>query len=404
MSHTSADTSIIKRQQDLNDLCAQIDETRRFGLDLEFIPERSYEPELCLVQVATEKDAYIVDPFAIRDLGELWRRVADPDVLVILHAGDQDLDLIYQHSGLLPQNISDTQIAAAFIGFGYPVGYGKLVHQVLGVSISKAESYTDWTNRPLSAGQVAYALDDVRHLLGLHDAIHGKLKASGRIAWVEDECKRYSDASYYEKDRSRDFLRIKGATSLPRRSLAVLKTLSDWRHGEAARQNKPLRMVLPDNILLEFARHPPKNLNDVKRIRGVRPDQLKNYGQGLLDAVEDGLHMPDSELPTWPSGRIPTRREILTSDLLFSFLKVLIYDLDLAPELVATRGQLELLVRMHGEGHLDHERVPLLRGWRYELVGKHLVHVLDGAHCNLRVSAAGDHPISLQVNPKDRTD
>lgn len=389
--------SIISSETELHQLCQEIDASGRFAIDLEFIPERTYEPELCLVQVATNHNSYIIDPFVITDLNELWERVASPDILTVLHAGDQDLDLVFQRSGLVPSNISDTQIAAGFIGFGYPVGYGKLLHQLLDIAISKTESFTDWTNRPLTDSQIAYALDDVRHLLALHDALFARLKELGRNAWVEDECRRYTEPRYYEKDRGRDFLRIKGANGLGRKGLAVLKQLSDWRHGEAAAANRPLKTILADNILIEFAKHPPRKIADIQKIRGVRPDQVKHYGSPLLAAVEIALKAPESEWPSWPVGRIPSRREVITADVLFTLMKVMIYDLELAPELVATRSNMETLVRLHGERALENSKLPLLHGWRWELIGKHLTEVLSGSVCTLKLSSS-DPPISLQVN------
>ncbi len=391
--------SIIRSQIELEKLCAEIDESRRFAIDLEFIPERTYEPELCLVQVATNSNSYIADPFILTDLNELWRRVADPDILTVLHAGDQDLDLVFQRCGLVPQNISDTQIAAGFIGFGYPVGYGKLLHQLLDISIAKTESFTDWTNRPLSESQIAYALDDVRHLLALHDALSTRLNNLGRNVWVEDECRRYSDPRYYEKDRGKDFLRIKGASGLGRRGLAVLKQLSDWRHSEAAVSNRPLKSILPDNIMIEFAKHPPRKMADIQKIRGVRPDQVKHYGNIVLDAVEDALSTPESDWPSWPSGRIPTRREVITADVLFTLMKVIIYHLELAPELVATRSNMETLVRVQADGSLENSKLPLLHGWRWELVGNKLVEILKGSTCTLKLSSS-ETPIELEVNGK----
>src|ERR1043165_4427171 len=134
--------TIIRSKSELETLCKEIDENKRFALDLEFIPERTYEPEICLVQVATDSGPFIIDPYEIQDLGEIWKRIADPEILKVLHAGDQDLDLMHLNCGLLPQNIMDTQIAAGFIGFGYPIGYGKLLNQLLGISISKSESFT----------------------------------------------------------------------------------------------------------------------------------------------------------------------------------------------------------------------------------------------------------------------
>lgn len=391
--------SIIRNYDDFLKLCDEIDAEKRFALDLEFIPERTYEPEICLVQVATDHQAYIIDPYDVPDITELWKRVAEPSILKVLHAGDQDLDLMHQNCGLIPQNVLDTQIAAGFIGFGYPIGYGKLLNQLLNISISKTESFTDWTNRPLTQSQIDYALDDVRHLLDLHDKLLDVLDERERAAWVIDECKRYSALSYYEKDRARDFMRVKGASSLSRRGLAVLRSLSDWRHEEAARCNRPLKSILADNVMFEFARHPPKTQADIQRIRGIRPDQVKQYAAAILKAVETALKLPENEWPIWPSSRIPSKREVLISDFLFTILKVITFDLDIAPELVTTRAALEALVRMHFEGNLQTEKFTLLQGWRYELVGRQLMEVLQGAECRLQLKSKS-HPISLEVNGK----
>ncbi|MBY0357408.1 MAG: HRDC domain-containing protein [Candidatus Obscuribacterales bacterium] len=389
--------SILKSKSDLSALCNEIEACKRFALDLEFVPERTYQPELCLVQIATENGAYIIDPYVLSDLSELWDKIADPEILVVVHAGDQDMDLVFKNSGKLPANITDTQIAAGFIGFGYPVGYGKLLQQLLGISISKAESYTDWTNRPLSPSQIEYALDDVKHLLQLHDTIAERLEKIGRSKWVEEECKRYTQESYYQKDRGQEFLRIKGASGLSRKNLAVLKSLSDWRHEQAARVNRPLRSIFPDNILIEFAKHPPKNINDIQRIRGIRPDQLKQYGESLLQAAIRGVNMPQTDWPQWPNGRIPSKQEVLKADFLFMILKIATCKLDLAPELVGTRGMLEALVRMHDEGNLKEDSFALLKDWRREIIGKQLLDILSGADCKLRLKD-GYPPISLEVN------
>lgn len=390
---------IIRNTIDLKKLCDEIDSNGRFAMDLEFIPERTYEPEICLIQVATDHESYIIDPYDIQDMTEIWKRVAEPELLKVLHAGDQDLDLMHQSCGLLPQNVVDTQIAAGFVGFGYPIGYGKLLSQLLNISLSKTESFTDWTNRPLTQSQIDYALDDVRHLLGLHDKLIMELEERERSSWAIDECKRYSDPSYYEKDRGRDFMRIKGASSLPRRGLAVLKAICDWRHHEASRSNRPLKSILADNVIFEFGRHPPRKLADIQRIRGARPDQVKMYSTAILKAVESALELPESELPVWPSSRVPSKREVLISDFLFTILKIITFDLEVAAELVTTRSALEALVRLHFEGNLQEDKFALLQGWRNELVGSKLMQILQGAECKLQLRSKS-HPIALELNGK----
>jgi ribonuclease D len=393
--------TIITTTHDLSEVCRLIEDTGRFGLDLEFIPERTYTAELCLIQVSTDQDAFIIDPVVMQDLDPLWQLVASPKVLTVLHAAEQDLDIIYTDCGQLPQNILDTQIAAGFLGFGYPVGYSKLLQQTLSITISKTESYTDWLARPLSKSQIEYALDDVRHLLPMYDKLVDRLNKLGRAPWVEQECQRYSDPKYYEKDRSNEFFRIKGANSLTRRGLAVLRELSDWRRQEASRSNRPLKSILQDGILLEFARRPPAKASDLQRIRGFRPDQLRQYGTALMEAIKTGQAVPDSELPKWPAAKVPTRQEILTADVLYTVLRVICFDLDMAPELVATRSILEALVRQHGEGTATSDSLPVLSGWRYDIAGQQLMALLNGAVLEMQFRQA-DHPVRMKLEPNHK--
>jgi ribonuclease D len=389
--------TIIVRPNQLAELCAQIDATGRFAMDMEFIPERTYDPQLCLVQIATDHDAFIIDPQALDDLDSLWQRVSNPNILVVLHAAEQDLDLVYGFSGLVPQNIMDTQIAAGFAGFGYPIGYGKLLSHLLGIHLSKTESFTDWTHRPLTPAQIDYALDDVRHLLPLHDRLMDMLVEAGRFPWVQEECRRYTTNEQYATDRSRDYLRVKGASSLPRRGLAVLQSLCNWRHEEAYRQNRPPRSILQDNILLELSRRPPRETNEISRIRGARADQIRVYGSSIMEAIKRGQSVPEEQCPVWPASKSPPRRDVLVVDILFAALKVVCYDLDLAPELVATRADLEFLVRSYREGKLESRDIPVLQGWRYEIAGKMLMDLLKGATLEVKV-VQSDPPVRLRID------
>ena len=205
---------------------------------------------------------------AVRDLTCLWQLLCDKEILLVLHAAAQDLDLIHKISGLIPCNVFDTQIAAGFAGFGYPVGYGKLLSQLLGITIAKSESFTDWLSRPLTAPQVEYAREDVLHLLPIYDCLCEKLENMGRLDWAREECRRFVDRARYHKNKGLDYLKIKGASSLNRRGLAVLQALCDWRNGEARRVDKPAKMVLSENILIELARHPPTEIVTLSAFAG----------------------------------------------------------------------------------------------------------------------------------------
>ena len=205
--------ALITKEADLQALCDKLAKTDRCAIDLEFVPERTYEPVLCLVQVATEDGAHLVDPIALPNLSQLWEMINREGMLVILHSGGQDLELIYSLSGTVPKNVFDTQIAAGFGGFGYPIGYGKLLHQLLGVAIAKTESYTDWTTRPLSDSQIQYAIEDVLHLSPMYESLTARLKDVGRLEWALEECARLSNPDRFKRDKAQDFLRVKGASS-----------------------------------------------------------------------------------------------------------------------------------------------------------------------------------------------
>jgi ribonuclease D len=391
--------TLISNPTEINRICAEIDHGRRCAIDLEFIPERTFAPILCLVQVSTNDGAYVIDPLAIPDLQPLWKRIADPEILVVLHAANQDLDIINSLSGLIPANIFDTQIAAGFAGFGYPIGYGKLLNQLLGISIDKTESFTDWMTRPLSDSQMSYAIDDVRHLLPIYDQLSTQLEKMGRLAWATEECKRYEELSRYEKDRTLDFLRIKGASALGRKALAVLQAICLWRVEEAIRVNKPTKSILSDNTLLELSRRPPHHVDDIKRVRSIRPDQVRSYGAGIIKAIEKGYAVPDNLLPSWPSSRMPPKRDVLIADMLFALLKVFAYQAELATELVGTRDDVQAFVRVFREGKPDSEVVSLLHGWRWDLGGSNLWSVLQATPVTIVCDNSLEPPVRVHLSP-----
>jgi ribonuclease D len=387
--------AIVTRIDELNEICREIDQLGRLAIDLEFIPERTYAPILCLVQVATDRNSYLIDPLAISDLDILWQRVCDPTILVVLHAANQDLDIINALSSRVPKNVVDTQIFAGFAGLGYPLGYGKLLNQLLNITIDKTESFTDWLTRPLTDAQITYATEDVCHLLPMYDCLKTKLTELGRLTWALEECNRYVDAARYEKDHSQDFLRIKGSSSLSRRGLAVLSALCDWRTSQAKRSNRPIRSVLSDNTLIELCRRPPRQLSEIQRVRSIRADQVRSFGDQVLQAVEKGMAIPEAQLPTWPLSRTPARRDVLIADMLFAILKVLTYEADLAAELLGTRDDVQAFVKIFGDGAQDKATLPLFHGWRWEMAGKHLSAALNGRPVTVTLNKRGDPPVDL---------
>ena len=395
--------TLITTSDALAELCEEIDQCGRFAIDLEFIPERTYRPVLCLIQVATDKGVHLIDPLVQQDLMPLWQRFHDENIRTIIHAASQDLDLIYDQFQTLPGNIFDTQVASGFAGLGYQIGYGRLVAQLLNVSLSKTESFTDWLTRPLTEAQLSYAADDVRHLLPLYDAISERLNALGRFEWADEECKRYCAPEHFEDEGRDAYLKVKGASVLDRRGLAVLKHVFAWRDQTAQRLNKPPRTILSDSLLVEVSRKPPHKVEDLSRIRGMRPDQIKGFGQGIVRAAQEGRSTQDGDLPQWPSSRGPSKRDVLVGDMLFAILKVIAYEEDLATELLSTRDDLQQLIKLHRENKLSKEKsTPLIKGWRYELAGKKLISMLEGNDLTVSIGSMDSAPIEMKFGANTR--
>jgi ribonuclease D len=390
--------NIIIKQQDLDEVVRKIDANGRFAMDLEFIPERSFHPILCLVQIATDHETFIIDPLRIPDLSQIWIRAADPAVQKVLHAAVQDLDLIFKLSNLLPSNVFDTQIAAGFAGFGFPAGYGKLLQQVLGITIAKSESYTDWLERPLSPSQIEYAKEDVCHLLPMADKLRERLTQQGRLDWALEECRHYSEIEQYVRAKKQEFTRVKGANGLNRRALAVLQSLCEFRDAEAERVDRPARSILSDTTLIELSRRPPATVNDIYRIRGIRQDQVKSFGKRLIEQVEAGLALPAEACPVWPSARAIAKRDALVGDMLYAVLKVIAYQADIATELLATRDDVQYLVRLVKEEKLEKTDFPLLKGWRSEMAGRTLCDLIQQNNLRLHFDLDADPPIKLEFD------
>ncbi len=392
-----APMKIISRQEDLVSFHADLDASKRFALDLEFIPEKTFRPVLALVQVATPSQIYIIDPLAQLSLDGLWNRMADPHFAKVLHAGREDLSIIFQLSKLMPQNIFDTQIAAGFLGLGYPTGYKKLLAEVLHTKISKSESFTDWLARPLSQLQIEYAEDDVRYLLPLADQLIKMLKEKDRLTWVMDECISIfgQETTFINKDHG--FFRIKGARGLSRQKLAILEALCQLRTQEAKRNNKPLKSILSDISLLELSKKMPTDVSAFDEMRGLNLGQAKRLGREIIAAIKQTLSLPENDWPSSPSTEMVSDAEVLIGDVLYALLKVEAFSAQVAPELVATRGEAQKLVaQFQADCHAD-KSLPILKGWRYELIGKKLVAILTGAKVKIELELKEELPVKMSI-------
>lgn len=368
----------IRTTATLDDFCMQARLEGRLALDLEFIREHSYAPRLALIQVAIQGTCAIIDPLEISDLSSLLAVVSSPVVLKILHAAAQDLEVLHWHAGSVPKQVFDTQMAAAMAGLGEQLAYGRLVEQLLGVTLLKGESYSDWLQRPLEPSQEAYALDDVRYLLDLHTLLSRRLQELGRADWVAEECHKLTNPALYERDPRMLYRRIRRADTLSSQGLAILRELADWREQEARQRDRPLGSVLQDPILVDLARKAPRTLSDLQRMRGFPVREVERAGAALLGAIERGLAVAESDRPQLWRDHKPSPAEETLVRFLDVCLKTLCQQQKLPSTFVASRSDLETLVRRYRQGRLATEGSPLLEGWRGNLVGQEVLAILDG--------------------------
>jgi len=377
---TSAPIQYITDRRGLESLCRTLDQSPRLALDTEFVGEETFVPRLELIQVATEKTAAIIDFPAVQADGSLdafWHLVCRSDVEKIVHAGRQDLDLFAAHAGQIPKPFFDTQIAAAMVGYGAQVAYANLVHRLHGTKLDKAHTFTNWSARPLSRAQLTYALGDVQYLLSIHEHLHERLTELGRLQWANEEFARL-ESVVGEKSREphERYQRIRGWDTLKPKAAVVLRELAAWREAEARRRNVPRGRILRDEVLLQLARHPPQTVEELRSLRGIHPSEAERNGERVIATIQSALALPPSAWPAVPRERKPEPESTGLAELLQAVLKARAAAEGIAPSLLATAADVQTLVESKRQSIPPD--LPVLRGWRRQLVGELLLQVLQG--------------------------
>jgi ribonuclease D len=377
--------NLIFQPEELARCCEQLAAAKRFGLDTEFVGEESYHPKLCLVQVATAEALYLIDPFTVGPLDAFWKVVVDPANQVVVHAGREEVRLCHLWSGQVPGNLFDLQIAAGLVGLSYPLSHGNLVSQVLGVQLAKAETLTEWRNRPLTRPQIRYALDDVRFLLPIWDNLSKRLEKLERTAWAEEEFARLTALATPEEpglapgaDRWR---KLRGIGTLDRRRLAIVRALFSWREELAAQNNRPARSIVRDDLLIEIARRNPTRERDLQVMRGLP----KRHLEGIVQAVARARALPPEQLPVATERDLDPPQAALLVNVLSAVLGDFCARHHLAPNLTATSQDLKLLVRARLQGAKPPVDSLLTRGWRAVHILPVLQAVLEGRR-SLRIA------------------
>src|SRR4051794_9835388 len=345
----------------------------RCALDTEFVWERTYAPVLCLVQIATLERLAVVDPLRGAPLEPIAELVADGSVVKAMHAPGADLTGFALHFGTGAAAVYDAQLAAGFAGLGGSLSLERMLDQSVGVKLKHHEGFTDWSKRPLTPAQVAYAADDVRHLLAAMDALRAMLERRGRSAWADEEMeRRYGPSASLVQDPDQAWRRVSGRGKLRGEQLTALVAVAAWREREARRRDIPTSWLIRDPTLIELARRRPGTADDASGVRGL---QVKRGPQmdGLLQALARATGPPPERAVEIPA-EIRTRIRVVLP-LASSVLQAACARAGIASELVATRDDLESLIRVVAEGGEDH---PLLQGWRRELAGEELLRLLRG--------------------------
>lgn len=384
-----SNTSIVTTQSELAGLCESWRAAGRLAFDTEFIRDETFDASLCLVQVAAEGEVVLVDPTVGLDMAPFWDLVADPDVLSVVHAGKEDFEICLRATGRPPQNVFDVQIAAGFVGYGYPLSLTRLVDAVRRRRIAKAQTMTDWARRPLTDEQIRYAVDDVLHLPAIHEKLAALLEEHGRTEWAAEEFARFEDPQLYEPPASERVFKIKGARKLDSLGLAVLARLIDWRDDWARSRNRPIRALMRDDVLVEIARRRPTKPSQLEVLRGFPQSRNREVVRGLLKAIDETTRTPESEWPTPPPVRDETPMMRVATDMLSAVMRSVCHEQGVAQDLVGAAQRLRELVDFSLEP--SKPQPILLTGWREHFVGRTLLQLLEG-RCELHLSGWPHEP------------
>ncbi len=397
----------VSTREQLEGLCQRLESAEYICFDTEFVSEDTFRPDLCLIQVAAGDDLAVVDPRQVEDVSLFWRTVSGGSHRTIVHAGREEFRFCLQSTGRRPTGWFDTQIAAGLVGLDYPTSYGKLIQRLLGKTLPKGETRTDWRRRPLTERQIEYALQDVTYLEPMFRQIQGKLVQLGREAWMEEEMDRWQTGIEAFEQRE-NWRRVSGASGLSDKARVIVRELWRWRQAIAEQTNRPPRRILRDDLIVELARRGKSDPNHIRAIRGIERSVSKRHFPEIAQRIETALALPREQWPA-PEPRKLSGRATLVSQFISTALSSICRQQSLAPGLVGTvqdvRDLVEyrLLTIERGEAPSDREVPNLARGWRAEVIGHTIDELLAG---NLAIRIAdprAEDPLALDAVPTRAT-
>ena len=366
---------VVADPQALAALCERIVGAPRIGLDTEFHTEKHFTPKLMVVQVAFDDSVAIVDPLAIADLQPLAEALTK--ATVVGHALSSDLRILEDAFGLLPRDAYDTQVAAAFCGYGMSISLLDLVRDVAGVTLLKSQTVSDWSTRPFTPRQVDYLVDDVRYLFGIADRLTEKLTARGRDSWAREEMRTLVDPRTYRSDKRRLYLRVAGNARMSRRELGVLNELALLREAIARERNIPLKYVLPDDVLVGLVGLRPTSVDELGQLRRLDAGMRKHIGARIIEAVAAGEAIPEDALPPRAPRPLGAQRDALVAAIAL-LINAVAAGNELPATLLVSRTEIERIARDSPESPEALAALLDLTPWRRELVVGPLWQFLTG--------------------------
>jgi ribonuclease D len=365
-------TRWVDSQGEFGDVVRALENEPVVGLDTEFHRERTYHPQLALVQLVwgppTAQEIALVDA-TVLDLSA-FASVLESDTTIVMHSSVQDVEVLLRACDALPAHLFDTQIAAGFAGYNGP-SLATLVQGVLGIRLPKGDRLADWLRRPLSEDQKTYAASDVEHLLPLHQWLLDRLESKGRLSWAEDECTQLLAKGAAPRDPNEAWWRVKEARQLRGKAVGVAQALAAWRERRASEIDQPVRFVLPDLALVGIAQRPPTTADDLRRVRGLDDRHLRgDLAHTIMNVIDDGLALKKEEQRMPPTGDVD--RELRPAVALVSaWISQLSRQLEIDTTLLATRADVEALLR-------GDESARLTRGWRADVLGQDIQRLVEG--------------------------
>jgi ribonuclease D len=366
-------SQLISDNSALSKAISQLSGTPMLAVDTEFMRERTYHAHLCLLQLASEDVAFVIDPLSDVDLTMLSELFYDPSIVKVFHAGSQDMQILDELLGKPVAPVFDTQVAASLLGLPQQMSLAALVKAHTDIELDKSDTYSDWSKRPLRTAQISYALDDVRYLPAIYRQMQSELKAAGRANWLDEEFKALSDPATYHEIPELLWRKIKGNSSLTRRQLGVLQQVTLWREQVAREKDLPRRWVVADEQLLDVAKRSPTNRDELFMTRGLQEKLTRSIATGLLDAVSKGLQMVEKDLPSRGSRPVKVNGFTSAMDLMQTLVHQRANENHIAASILAPNSELQALAAGQREG------VSVLNGWRRELIGNELLELLEGS-------------------------